>query len=57
LFPEEIGKKDIDFVLDSSTCQFALAKFVQRLQILSDPEAFIIFNSVENGQSQNAFFL
>lgn len=44
-YPEELEKKEIEFVIDQNTCTQVFAKFSQRLQILSDEEAMIQFVS------------
>lgn len=45
LFPEEIESKNIEFGIDSSTCQNVLMKFRDRLAILSDDMATISFEA------------
>jgi len=42
-YPEELEKKEIEFVVDQNTCTQVFAKFSQRLQILSDEEATVQF--------------
>ena len=51
LYPEEIGRKEVEFTVDAATCQFTLAKFAQRFTIMSDDEAHIIFESVANEEN------
>ena len=45
LFPEEIDAKDIEFGVDTNSCQNVLAKFRNRLHILNDDLATISFKS------------
>ena len=45
LYPEEIQPKEVNFQLDSPTCQCVLAKFSQRFNIISDEYAKIVFKS------------
>jgi len=45
LFPEEIEPKNIEFGIDTSTCQNVLKKFRDRLVILSDEMATISFEA------------
>lgn len=53
LYPEEIIPKEVNFQLDSPTCQCVLAKFAQRFNIISDDFAKIVFinSSVIGGKA------
>ena len=44
-YPEQLEKKEIEFVIDQYTCSQVFAKFSQRIQILSDEEASIHFQA------------
>lgn len=51
LYPEEITQKEVNFVLDSPTCQCVLTKFAQRFNIISDDFAKLVFTAATQGKT------
>ena len=49
-FPHELEEKEVDFQIDSTTCQMFLAKFANRFHILSDEVASINFTNSGSGE-------